>query len=783
MRNGQASDVAGNAWRVAAGSGEATVRLEPNERLRWRPAGAEGAGCWESIGARPGFRLDCAAAPGPLAAGWYELRGHLDVEGGDVVLPSLFPRYVADSALTSAELTLPEPDASGRIVTLLMFFDAVQSLTFYPSVCATRFRMRGFSLRRVSRLRALRIMLGGRRSNPREPGRFGRALAWARAVTGRGVKRATDRLYADYRQRMRPQGVSEYDVWTRMYDSFGPAELAAFGRRAQALGDRAPLISVLVPVYDTPEPWLRRCLDSVLAQACGNWELCVADDASPAPHVAAVLQEYARRDPRVRVVRRERNGHISAASNTALGMARGEFIALLDHDDELRPHALLRVAETVVANPGVALVYSDEDKLDADGKRFDPNFKPDWNPDLLRGQNYVCHLAVLRTALVRAVGGFRAGFEGSQDHDLLLRCSERMTAAQVVHIPEILYHWRAVQGSTALGSGAKDYAAAAGARAVAEHLERMQTGAAVVPAGRAPGLYRVRWPVPEPAPKVSLIVPTRDRVDLLRTCVESILARSTYPDFEVVVVDNQSHDAAALAYLRELQARRRVRVLRYDAPFNYSAINNWAVRQCDGDLLGLVNNDIEVITPGWMEEMAGFALRSDVGAVGAMLYYPDDTIQHAGVLLGVQGIAGHIDCGMPRGYEGHGRRALVAQDLSAVTAACLLVRRAVFDAVGGLDEALPVAFNDIDFCLRVRARGYRNVWTPFAEMYHHESASRGKEDTLEKLDRFAAETAFMQQRWGDALREDPAYNPNLSLQSHNFRLAFPPRGGDWEDQA
>lgn len=781
MGNGESREGAGDAWRIAADSRDVPVCLEANQRLRWRPGDAEAVGYWESIGARPGFHLDCTAWGGPLAAGWYELRGRLDVEGDEVVLPSVFPRYVAESALTSAELTLPEPDASGRISALLMFFDAVQSLAFHPSVRPARFRMRDFSLRRVSRVRALQIMLRGRSTDSQSPGRVGRTLAWSRAAAGRGLKPATDKLYADYRRRMRPQGVSEYDVWTRMYDTFGPAELDAFAGRARALGECAPLISILVPVYDTPEPWLRRCLDSVLAQAYFNWELCVAEDASPAPHVAAVLDEYARRDPRIRVVRRERNGHISAASNTALAMARGEFIALLDHDDELRPHALLRMAETVVADPELALVYSDEDKIDAEGKRFDPNFKPDWNPDLLRSQNYVCHLAVVRTALAREVGGFREGFEGSQDHDLILRCSERIDARQIAHVPEILYHWRAVAGSTALGSNAKDYAAEAGARAVSEHLARVATGTTVVPANRPAGLYRVHWPLPGSAPKISLIVPTRDRVDLLRTCVESILARSTYPDFEVVVVDNQSRDAATLDYLRGLDTRERVRVLHFDAPFNYSAINNWAARQCDGALLGLINNDIEVITPEWLEEMAGFAVRPDVGAVGAMLYYPDNTIQHAGVVLGILGVAGHIDCGMPRGYEGHGRRALVAQNLSAVTGACLLVRREVFDEVGGLDEALPVAFNDIDFCLRILARGYRNVWTPFAELYHHESASRGKEDTVEKLNRFAAEVAFMQKRWGDALHEDPAYNPNLSLQSHNFRLAFPPRGRRWEE--
>jgi glycosyltransferase involved in cell wall biosynthesis len=766
---------AGNQWRILNARHGRGIRVVPgtNGQLHWLPAASD-SGAWESTGERPSFSLGRGLLGEPLAPGWYELSGYLKVEKGSIMLPSLYPHYVDHSALTSGEVALPEPDASGRIAMLLMFFDAVESLEFFPSVCPVRFRMRDFALSRVSRLHALRVMLGGPAEAER-PHFAGRSLAWGRDVMERGLKRATDELYADYRERMGPRGVSEYDVWTLKYDTLGQAALDSFRQRARALADRGPLISVLLPVYDTPEPWLRRCFDSVLAQAWEKWELCVADDASSAPHVSTVLAEYAIRDQRIRVIRREHNGHVSEASNTALAMARGDFVALLDHDDELRPHALLRVAESVVADPDLVIVYSDEDKIDTDGKRFGPNFKPDWNPDLLLSQNYFCHLTAIRAALVRELGGFRRGFEGSQDYDLVLRCSERLESRQIRHIPEILYHWRAGEGSTALVRDAKDYATLAGTRALTEHLQRIGAEASVDTGSLPPTLYRVRWSLPQPPPKVSLIIPTRDRADLLRMCVESILAESTYPNFELVVVDNQSSDGAALHYLREIGTRDRVRVLRYDAPFNYSAINNWAARQCDGQLLGLVNNDIEVISPDWLEEMAGFAMRPDTGAVGAMLYYPDDTIQHAGVLLGMLGVAGHIYCRMPRGHEGHGGRGLIAQDLSAVTGACMLVRREVFEEVGGLDEQLPIAFNDIDFCLRVRERGYRNVWTPFAELYHHESASRGREDTDEKLARFTAEVTFMQERWGAALREDPAYNPNLSLQTHNFELAFPPR--------
>jgi GT2 family glycosyltransferase len=748
----------------------AAIRLLPGPDLRLVDEGT--AFVWEAGGDYPRFRVDLQS---PLPAGWYRLDGCFEAVDGTIMLPCLHPQF-AGEVTPSAEIALPDPDDHGHMGALILFPGDVLSLDFCPGLCPPRFRMHDFRLRRVGRVDALRCMLLEKDRNGEQPWKaiLQRGASFVRGVLSEGTRCATDRLYEDYRLRTLPPVVSDYALWTRKYDTFGESSLAALRRRARVLSESGPLISVLVPTYNTPEVWLRRCLDSVLAQAWPRWELCLADDASPDPQVMAVLEEYARMDTRIRVTRRDSNGHISAASNTALGMARGDFVALLDHDDELRPHALLEMAEAIIRHPDVQLAYSDEDKLNVDGDRFDPYFKPDWNADLLRSQNYVCHLSVIRTKLVREVGGFRAGFEGSQDHDLILRCTERLAPAQIHHVPKILYHWRAIEGSTALERDSKDYASAAGARAVAEHLQSTGSGAEVEEL--AHGHFRVRWPLPDPAPKVSLVIPTRDRFELLHTCVESLLASTDYPNFELVVVDNQSSEPQALAYLETLGAREGVRVLRYDAPFNYSAINNWAVGQCDGELIGLVNNDIEVISPGWLSEMASHALRADVGAVGAMLYYPNDTIQHAGVVAGVYGVAGHIYAGMPRGYHGHGARAWVAQELTAVTGACLLVRRRVFDEVGGLDERLQVAFNDIDFCLRLRERGYHNVWTPFAELYHHESASRGSEDTDEKKARFAGEIQFMKDRWTAVLLDDPAYNPNLSLQSLHFDLAFPPRG-------
>lgn len=743
---------------------------EPTHDLRRSGAGQD-AVLWETTGEDPRFHLRSPWGwPVAMPAGWYTVRGRIAAREGRVVAPSFYPDY-GNGESHEEMLLLPDPDDEGWFQRTILLKYPVLRLRFDPTTRHALFALHGFRIARIGRFAALWSMLRGvaGEGSPPTPLAMARAaMDLLQAMARHGPRAATEALRASYDARLRPHEVT-YAEWVRRFDTLGRFELA--GLRNRALGiEGGPLVSILVPVYDTPERWLRRCLDSVLRQAYPNWELCIADDASPSPHVRRVLAEYQARDPRIRVTCRERNGHIVAASNSALAMARGEFVALLDHDDELRPHALLEMVEAIQANPALEVLYSDEDKLDAAGMRCQPYFKPDWNPDLLLSQNYLCHLAVIRTARVRAVGGFRAGFEGSQDHDLFLRCTAGLDAGLIHHVPKVLYHWRAIAGSTALERGAKDYAAAAGARAVRDFVAG--TGAEVeqLPHGH----YRIRWPVPDPAPKISVIIPTRDKAQLLATCVDSVLQRTRYPSVEIVVVDNQSVEPATFACFDRFRAAG-VRVLSYDAPFNYSAINNWAAAQCDGALLCLLNNDIEVIGEDWLEEMAGHALRPGIGAVGAMLYYPDDTIQHAGVILGVGGIANHAYAGQPMGHAGHGARALVAQNLSAVTGACLVVRRELYAEVGGLDERLQVAFNDIDLCLRLGEAGYRNVWTPFARLYHHESASRGEEDSPGKVRRFLDEVDFMERRWGSVLRRDPAYNPNLSLTGMDSGLANPPR--------
>ena len=573
----------------------------------------------------------------------------------------------------------------------------------------------------------------------------------------------------------------DYAAWIEQFDT--PTLEEQVGLRAE-LEDlspaQRPLISVLLPVYNTPEIWLVKAIESVRAQFYPHWELCIADDASREPQVQQVLADYARRDARIKVMRREENGHISAASNSALALATGEFVALLDHDDELAPRALADVVLALVRQPELEFIYSDEDKIDEQGRRYDPYFKPDWNPDLLLGQNYTCHLSVFRTARVRAAGGFRIGLEGSQDWDLTLRVVTGLDASRIHHLPRVLYHWRAIPGSTALVIDQKsDYPFIAAKQALTDHLARTQVAAELVPV--AGHHWRIRRALPAPAPKVSVIIPTKNAAGLLRRCVGSVLAQTTYPDFEILVVNNRSDDPATLAYFEELRALG-VRVLDYDAPFNFSALNNFAAGAAHGSLLAFLNNDLEVLSGDWLDEMAAQALRPEIGAVGALLYYPNDTVQHAGVVLGLtgpagrDGVAGHAFKGAARGAEGQRNRLRLAQNYSAVTAACLVIRRATFEAVGGFNAAdLSVAFNDIDFCLRVQQAGHRNLWTPFAEFYHHESASRGAEDTPEKVERFNREAAYMRRVWGRRLDRDPAYNPNLTLTQEDFSLAFPPR--------
>jgi GT2 family glycosyltransferase len=530
-----------------------------------------------------------------------------------------------------------------------------------------------------------------------------------------------------------------------------------------------PTFSVVMPVYETPEPLLREAIESVIGQAYPDWELCVADDASRSVHVRDVLEEYASEDARIKLVFRETNGHIAASSNSALAIATGDFVALLDHDDLLSPDALFENALAINARPDVDVIYSDEDKVGEDGRRRDPYFKPDWSPESLLARNYVSHLGVYRRTLLEEIGGFRLGFEGSQDYDLILRASEKTD--RIAHVPRVLYHWRSHAASTAETREHKGYAYDAAVRALEEALERRGEPGRVVTHDGIPGIYTIRYAIREPG-RVSVIVPTRDHGADVDLCLRALFERSTYSDVEVILLDNGSTDPESLRVFGRWLEREplRVKLVRYDVPFNFSRINNHAVTHAGGAYLLFLNNDTEAITPDWIEAMIEQAQRPPIGAVGSKLLYDDETIQHAGVIIGLGGCAGHSHKHSPADAPGYFYTPQTVNNYSAVTAACMMVRRAVFDEVGGFDETLAIAFNDVDLCLRIQAAGYRNVYVPHAVLFHHESKSRGYEDTPEKMARFLAEQRTIQARWHPGDVPDPHYNPNLTLLTEDYAI-------------
>lgn len=563
-----------------------------------------------------------------------------------------------------------------------------------------------------------------------------------------------------------------YPEWVALHDTITDIDRQRMRETLSTLPYR-PQISLLLPVYNVPERFLRAAIESVRSQIYDNWQLCVADDNSPSPHVKRVIEEYAARDPRITYVFREQNGHIAEATNSAARLATGEFIGFLDHDDELRENALYWVVKELNEHPDADLIYSDEDKITEDGIRHYPHFKSDWNPELMLCQNYVCHFTVVRRTIFEKLGGIRKGFDGAQDWDFVLRVSESTTPDRIRHVAKILYHWRVIDGSTAKATESKPYVTAAQIKAVAEHLERIGDKGARVESLPALSMLRVRYKIPEPLPLVSVIIPTHNQRELLSTCIEGVLRQTTYKNIEIIVVDNRSDDPATLEYLRHLGQEPRVSVIRDDGEFNFSRINNAAVSHAKGDLVCFLNNDIQISSPEWLSEMVSNVVRPGVGIVGARLLYPDGTVQHAGVILGIGGVADHMFKHQPAQHMGYFARAILPQNLSAVTAACMLVKKSVFLDLGGFDEqTFAVAYNDVDFCLRARQAGHLVVYTPYAELIHHESKSRGYEDTPAKQARFLGEYEAMRQRWHGLLLVDPYYNSNFSPTRADFTVAF-----------
>ncbi len=536
----------------------------------------------------------------------------------------------------------------------------------------------------------------------------------------------------------------------------------------------APLISIAVPLYRTGEQELKQLVRSVRAQSFQNWELCLADgsgegeDASQAERRHALLKLCEQKDPRIKVRILEENRGISGNTNAAAEMASGAYLGLLDHDDLLAPDALYEIASAIAANDGPDLLYTDEDKVSEDGSRhMDPNLKPDFNPDLLRSNNYICHFLVLSARLWQKCGGLDPAYDGAQDHDLVLRATEM--ADGIVHVPKVLYHWRVSAASTSDNPLSKEYAYEAGRRAVQAQLDRLGIPG-TCERRKDFGFYRVRYQVRE-NPLVSIIIPNKDETETLKTCLKSILEKTTWPSYEILIIENNSTTEEIFSYYREIDGRNGIRVVYWNKAFNYSAINNYGASLARGDYLLFLNNDMELISPGWLEEMIGHCQRPGTGAVGARLYFPDGTIQHAGIAIGIGGIAASLFAGMKGSHSGYLHKAQLQQDLSAVTAACMMVSRSLFLEVGGFEEKLAVAFNDVDFCLRLRERGLLVVYDPYVELYHYESRTRGTEDSPEKVRRFQQEIEFMRTRWESLLKKgDPYYNPGFSRARWDYTL-------------
>ena len=528
-----------------------------------------------------------------------------------------------------------------------------------------------------------------------------------------------------------------------------------------------PLISIAVPAYHTPKVFLRQLLETLIEQTYFHWELCMVNASPEDQNMVEILEKYSRMDERIRFQNLEKNLGISENTNVAFSMAKGSFIGILDHDDLLSPDALYEIALRIQKEKA-DFIYTDEDKVTANlREHYQPHLKPDFNLDLLRSNDYICHFLVVKKSLIEKAGGFRKEFDGAQDYDFIFRCSE--LAEHIVHVPRILYHWRTHQASTADNPNSKLDAYEAGKRAIEGHLTRMHTEG-IVSCTKDYGFYDVHYPV-KGTPLVTIIIPNKDQKETLTQCLNSIQEKSTYLNYEIIIVENNSEKNETFEYYKQIEKRKNIRILYWEKGFNFSAINNFAAQEAKGEYLLFLNNDIEVITPKWIEKLLGNCQREEVGIVGSKLYYPDHSIQHAGIIIGLGGVAGHAFLNMPGSRRGYFHKASIQMNYSAVSAACMIIKQSLFKQLGGFEEKLAVAFNDVDLCLRTVKAGYLVVYHPHVEMFHYESKSRGKEDNNEKIRRFQGEIEFMRTRWGSLLKKgDPYYNENLTLSKWNYSL-------------
>jgi O-antigen biosynthesis protein len=730
---------------------------------------------WTSTGENPAFDLEPQDRRDFIPSGWVYIESKMMRRGVDLVA-----RLYVDigSGFSDAEFFVIPATRSGHIKHVIKMPLNACGLRLEPMRGEGSIRLEFVRITKVSGvekyIRMVDRVVGDivKFRNTSQAKKYG--VTWRRLL---GDLEGAYAACANLRFHSAPM---EYASYIQNFDNLRQSDIDAIEQHVVSF-TRHPLISILIPVGNSSVQCLKLSVQSVLNQAYQNWELCIAVGNSDDIDVTSYIESLVSEGERIKIIFQEDNGQTSVASNNALELASGEFFAVISSGDLLSRYALYFVALKINQLTDVNVIYSDEDKTDDRAVRFDARFKSGWNPDLFFSHNMISRLAVYRTALLCDVGRFRAEFEGGHDYDLALRYIKNCEPSQISHIPRVLYHGRQDVQSISANSGSGKHAYAAEQRALSDFFKDKL--GVTVSSGNLDGTYRVQYPLPTPAPKVTIIIPTRDGYLLLKKCIHSIFHCTDYENIEIIVVDNQSEDKETLDYLNSLSEGQEVRVIKYDFPFNYSSINNFAVKHASGDVLCFLNDDVEAFEPGWLREMVSHSLRPDIGVVGAKLLYSDNFIQHAGVVMGIGGFASHAHRLYPATHPGYGGRAVLTQNFSAVTGACLVMRRDLFNSLGGFDEKnLPVAFNDVDLCLRVREAGYRIVWTPYAVLYHYESYSRGDDQmSSEKRARFAKEKEFMISRWNTNNLNDEYYNQNLTLDREDFTLAhFPIMYKPWE---
>lgn len=726
-------------------------------------------GDYKATGNAPFFVM--TLEPASPQGGWYYLEAALVRNNG-----SREASICADIRYEGKEkITIPIPtNLRGTVREVFYLPPNVRALLWSPTAAPGFFSQSQLLIHKITRLegnlrRIGRVIFDLWRFRNRTPATNAGFKWWDGITNLQDAYRRTATL------RLNRMMDNDYPAFIALNDNLKEADIRAMRKQVLQLPLR-PVISLIMPVQAPNEELFRAALDAVSGQIYPHWELLLAGDFSADSQSFAIANEYLGKNVQIKIVPVNPDAKLAVTLNRALELAQGEFVTRINQHGQITPHALFLLALEISKHPDADLVYTDDDSIDDNNQRHDPRFKPDWNPDLFFSYNYLANLTFYRHERLLELGGYRPGFEGAEDYDLSLRYLRDVSEKIIRHIPRVLYHSRTT--SQEISSTTSPLLEEFSCERVAHHseiraLETYFEGSGItVEDGPAPGLYQIKHPLPEYPPLVSIIIPTRDKVEILKKCVESIQQKTEYENWEMLVIDNQSVESETHIYLDQIQSDPRIKVIHYEKAFNYSALNNFAVLHAQGEVLALLNNDVEVISKGWLTEMVSHAIRMDIGVVGAKLLYSNGTVQHAGVILGLGGVAGHAHRYLKGDEHGYCHRAVVTQNLSAVTGACMVVRKSCYQEVGGLNETdLGVAFNDIDFCLKLVATGYRNVFTPFALLYHHESISRGPDDTPEKHARFLHEFEYMRRIWGGILQNDAAYNPNLTLEFETFALS------------